>query len=523
MNNQPPILWVDDEIDVLRPHIILLQQRGFNVETATNGADAIELAREKNYGLVFLDESMVGLSGLDTLIQLKAENAQRPVVMVTKNEQESIMEEAIGRKIDDYLTKPVNPAQILAVCKKYLETKKITEQKVTQDYMQSFAQISAKLYQRLEWSDWVDIYQKLVAWSIELDAHPELGFDQTLRDQWRECNQAFSTFVEENYQDWLTDKPSEGNPILSPHIMDEFVVPSLKQQGKNTIFFVLDCMRLDQWQILEELILPLFSVRKSYYSSILPTATPYSRNAIFSGLYPKDLQKHYPQWAPSENDEEHKQNAHEKDLLQSFLKRRMIELRNDVQYIKIIDTDFGKKIENDIHRIAKNHCTAIVVNAMDMIAHSRSDYAILKEIAPDESAYRTLTKSWFQHSSLYGMLKTLSTMKDVNIIITTDHGSIRCLRGVKAFGDRETSTNLRYKMGKNVKADSRHALLVNKPEQYRLTADSQLSNMIVAKEDHYFVYPTDYNYYNNKYKDTFQHGGISLEEMLLPVVILEAR
>lgn len=522
MDSTKSILWVDDEIDLLRPHIILLQQRGYSVSTATNGEDAVELARSNNYGLVFLDESMVGMSGLDTLLQLKAQDASRPVVMVTKNEQESIMEEAIGRKIDDYLTKPVNPAQILAACKKFLEAKKIAEQKITQDYFQGFNEITRRLFDRMEWSDWLEIYQKLVNWSIELDAHPELGFAQTLRDQWRECNQQFSKFVEENYRDWLTDKPQQGNPLLSPHIMDEYVVPSVKK-AKHTIFFVIDCMRLDQWLVMEEFIRPLFNVTKSYYSSILPTATPYARNAIFSGLFPMDIAKHYPQWAPNEMQDEHSQNAHEKDLLNALLKRRSLQLRNEMQYIKIIDTDFGKKIENDIHRIAKNHLTAIVVNAVDMIAHSRSDYAILKEIAPDESAYRTLTRSWFQHSSFYGMLRTLAGMKDVNIIITTDHGSVRCMHGVKAFGDRDTTTCLRYKMGRNVKTEERNAIIVKNPEDYRLARDTVTSNMIIAKEDFFFVYPTDYHHYLNKYRDSFQHGGISLEEMILPVVILEAK
>ncbi|MBL7998294.1 MAG: bifunctional response regulator/alkaline phosphatase family protein [Candidatus Kapabacteria bacterium] len=522
MDRSKSILWVDDEIDLLRPHIILLQQRGYMVETATNGEDALTLAQSNHYGLVFLDESMVGMSGLDTLLGLKLQDASRPVVMVTKNEQESIMDEAIGRKIDDYLTKPVNPAQILAACKKFLEAKKIVEQKFTQTYFQGFNEISQRLNDNLTWNDWLDIYQKLVGWSMELDTHPELGFAQTLNDQWRECNRIFSRFVEKNYADWLTDKPKEGNPLLSPHILDEFVLPRVKK-AKHTIFFVVDCMRLDQWLVMEEFLRPLFNVTKSYYSGILPTATPYARNSIFSGLYPADIAKHYPQWAPDESRDEHSQNAHEKDLLGAYLKRKFVELNNDLQYIKIIDTDFGKKIENDITRIAKNHFTAVVVNAMDMIAHSRSDYAILKEIAPDESAYRSLTRSWFQHSSLYGMLRTLAGMKDVNIVITTDHGSVRCLHGVKALGDRDTSTCLRYKMGRNVKADDKNAMQIKNPAQYRLPQTSMTTNMIIAKEDYYFVYPTDFNHYLSKYRDSFQHGGISLEEMILPVVILEQR
>ncbi len=522
MEQQKTILWVDDEIDLLRPHIILLEQRGYQVATAANGEDAIELCKTHSYGLVFLDESMVGMSGLDVLLELKAQDASRPVVMVTKNEQESLMDEAIGRKIDDYLTKPVNPAQILAACKKFLESRKIAEQKITQDYFQGFNEISRRLMEPLGWNDWLEIYQKLVQWSMDLDAHPELGFTQTLRDQYQECNRLFSKFVTEGYRDWLEDKPSANKPLLSPHILDEYIVPRMRN-GRNTVFFVIDCMRLDQWLVMEELLRPLFNVQKSFYSSILPTATPFARNSIFSGLYPADLAKHYPQWAPNDADSEHSQNAHEKELLEAFLKRRYIDLPNELHYLKIIDTDFGKRVENDIHRLAKGRLTAIVVNAVDMIAHSRSDHAIMKEIAPDESAYRSLTKSWFLHSSFYGMLKTLAGMPNVDIVITTDHGSIRCLHGVKVLGDRDTTTNLRYKIGRSVKAEDRHAMQVKNPEDLRLPREAVTQNMIIAKEDYYFVYPTDYHHYLNKYKDGFQHGGISLEEMILPVVILEPK
>jgi DNA-binding response OmpR family regulator len=518
------ILWVDDEIDILRPHIILLEQRGYKVDTATNGEDAIEMAGKKRYDLVFLDESMVGMSGLDTLSVLKDIDKSTPVVMVTKNEQESLMEEAIGRKIDDYLTKPVNPTQILAACKKFLESQRIAEQKITQSFHQDYSQLTRKLMDRMEWSDWLDVYLKLVERSIELDQHPDVGLEQSLRGQWKECNAEFSKFIENEYPDWLTDKRSEGGPLLSPHIADQFLMPKLAN-GRPTFFIVVDCMRLDQWLMMEEFIRPMFSVQRDYYCSILPTATPYARNSIFAGLYPTDINKHYPQYTIDERGtDEHTLNRHEKELLQLLLQRRRVQLKNDLTYIKIIDTDFGKRIEADILRHAKNHLTAIVINAVDMIAHSRSDYPILKEIAPDESAYRSLTRSWFQHSSFYGILRALSTVKDVQIVITTDHGSVRCMRGSKVIGDRETTTNLRYKIGRNVQADSRDAMIVRDPQSMRIpTGPGSSTSVVIAKEDHYFVYPTDYNRYLAKYKDSFQHGGISLEEMILPVVTLEPR
>lgn len=522
------ILWVDDEIDLLRPHIILLQHRGYNVLTATNGDDAIEMFREHHPNLVFLDENMIGMSGLDTLSRLKDIDFSVPVVMVTKNETESVMEEAIGRKINDYLTKPVNPAQILAACKKFLESEKITSQKFTQDYLQGFNEISRRLMEDLSWADWVEIYDRLVDWSMELDRYPDLGLSETLNNQWRECNAAFSAFIEDHYKQWLKNPDDPQNPILSPRIVDKYVLPHLKSTEAKpadspVFFFVVDCLRLDQWMLMEELLRPLFTIQKEFYCGILPTATPYARNAIFAGLFPSDIQKHYPDFWVEGSGDDHSQNKFEKELLQKFFERRRLKLKNDIKYVKIIDTDFGKKIENEILTYAANQLNAIVVNVVDMIAHSRSDYPILKEIAPNESAYRSLTRSWFLHSSLYGMLKLLATVKNAKIIITTDHGSVRCLRGAKALGDKDTSTCLRFKFGRNVKADRRNAVIIEKPEEYNLPRHSVTTNYIIAKEDYYFVYPTDYNHYLNYYRDSFQHGGISMEEMILPVLTLEPK
>ncbi|MGA0045948.1 MAG: response regulator [Candidatus Kapaibacteriota bacterium] len=519
------ILWVDDEIELLKPHLMLLEQRGYHVITATNGEDAIELVQTEPLNLVFLDETMVGISGLETLSVIKEMHPSLPVVMVTKNEQESLMEDASGRKIDDYLTKPVNPTQILAACKKFLDSRRIAEARITQDFQQEYSSITRRLMDRLDWSEWLDIYLKLVQRSVELDHHADVGLSQSLNDQWKECNAAFCKFIEQDYLSWLgdRDKRQEGMPLLSPHILDQFLVPRL-QNGRPTFFIVVDCMRLDQWLVMEQHLRGMFSIDRHYYCGILPTSTPYARNSIFAALFPPDINKHYPQFAIDERGtDEHTLNKNEKELLQLFLKRRRITLKNDLQYIKIIDTDFGKRIEQDILRYAKNQLTAIVINAVDMIAHSRSDYPILKEIAPDEPAYRTLTNSWFQHSSFYGILKYLSTVKDVQIVITTDHGSVRCLRPSKVIGDRDTTTNLRYKIGRNVKGEERDAMIIRNPEEYKIPAPGLATTCVIAKEDRYFVYPTDYNKYVAKYRDSFQHGGISLEEMILPVVVLEPR
>lgn len=517
------ILWVDDEIELLKPHIILLNQRGYEVDTATNGEDAMEKVRNTHYGLIFLDESMIGISGLETLPHLKEIDPATPVVMVTKNEAESLMEDAIGNKIDDYLTKPVNPAQILLSVKKFLESSRIEEEKFTHNYLKGFNELTYKMMGKMYWSDWVELYQKLVHWSIELDRFPNSSLRDTLQEQFKNANAEFSKYVEDNYQYWIKYKYDEADPVLSPHLLDRHFTDTVKS-NKPTFLFVIDCLRYDQWLMMQELLSPYYSFKTDFYCAILPTATQFARNALFAGLFPADIKKHYPQWWVSDvNSEDHKLNAFERELMEAWAERRRLKIKNKINYVKIFDTDFGNKIEKEIQNYTNNHINVIVINAVDMIAHSRSDYAILKEIAPDESAYRSLTRSWFRHSNLYGMLTQLAQNKDINVVITTDHGSIRCMRGVKVLGDRDTSTNLRFKFGRNVKAESKHALQIQKLEEFRLPNQGITVNNIIAKEDYYFVYPTDYHHYLNRYKDSFQHGGISLEEMIVPYVQLTPR
>lgn len=522
-SNKGRILWIDDEIEHLRAHILFLSEKGYEVQIATNGEDGIEMIKANDYDLIFLDEMMLGLSGFETLTGIREINPYIPVIMITKNEAESLMEEAIGRKINDYLTKPVNPTQILVICKKYLESSQISEEKLIQNFHQEITQLRYKFNESLNWWEWIDIYLRLVNWSIELDKFTNLGFSDTLRDIWREANSIFSTFIESNYQNWIFSTPNNEIPTFSPQIVEKYLIPELNS-NKNVFFFVIDCLRLDQWLIMEEILQQFFNISKHYFFSILPTATPYARNSIFAGLYPIEIQKYYPKfWVGELNTEDHKQNAFEKELLEEQLKRKKIILRSNLVYIKIHETEFGKRIENDIHRHTQNHLTSIVVNSVDMIAHSRSDFAILKEIAPNESAYRSLTRSWFLHSSLLGMLKTISTYPNIKVILTTDHGAIRCMRGVKVLGDKETSTSLRYKFGKNVKSDPKYSMQVQNLEDLRLPKISVTVNNIIAKEDFYFVYPTDYHFYLQRYKDSFQHGGISLEEMIIPLVIMDPK
>ena len=514
------ILWVDDEIDLLRAHVKLLEQKGYDVETATNGEDAVEMVRDRDFDLVFLDEIMPGMGGLKTLSAIKDLSPALPVVMITKNEAESLMEEAIGSKITDYLLKPINPTQVLLTCKKILDAHKITGEVLSRDYARDFQSISSGLSTAMTERDWIDLYLRLTGWELELEQHPELGLTQTLVDQRREANSEFAKYVEQHYHSWI--QSSERPVLLSPDIVEHYVLPEL--DGDNSVFlFVIDCLRLDQWLVMEPLVSDMFTIEREYYFSILPTATPYARNAIFGGMFPQDLEKRFSDIWVSGQDDEASRNQHERELLESLLERKRIRLKPEMKYIKILDPDFARQIEGNILSYAQGKLTAIVVNFIDMLAHGRSDSPLLREIAPDESAYRSLTRSWFQHSSLFNMLRTLSELKNVRILITTDHGSVRCLRGAKIVGDREASTNLRYKYGRNLKVDARHAFFVKDPSEFRLPRHSVTTNYVLAKEDYYFVYPTDYHRYLNQYRDSFQHGGISMEEMILPVVRLVPR
>ncbi len=520
MENKEIILWVDDEIDLLKSNIMFLKQKGYVVYEATNGDDAVQFIKENDIDLVFMDEMMPGKGGLETLSEIKDLKPNLPVVMVTKNETESLMEDAIGKKINDYLLKPVNPKQVLLVCKKFLEGNKLQGNQVSRDYIQEFNQISVSLMNDPDWNDWVNIHAKMTNWEMELDEHPDLGLKQTATDQRRECNVEFSKFVERNYLKWVSD--GGNRPVLSNEIAEKYLIPEI-EKNKSVFFFVVDCMRLDQWVMMEKYLDRYYRISKEYYCSLLPTATPYCRNAIFAGMYPSDIEKHYPNLWKTSDDDENSKNNFEKEFLQKLLERKKVKLRNELKYTKIMDSDFSRGVENKILSYCNNHLNAIVINFLDMISHSRSDTAILKEIAPDESAYRSLTESWFEHSSFFGMLRQLSTKSGVKIIITTDHGSIRCLHGVKAMGDRESATNLRYKYGRNVKAEPRNAILIKNPTEYKLPVRNGIVNYIIAKEDFYFVYPTDYHKYLNYYNDTFQHGGISMEEMILPIAILESK
>ena len=520
---KPQILWVDDEIEMLKSHIIFLEEKGYQIDTVTNGEDAIHSVSEKEYSLIFLDEMMAGMGGLETLSKIKEIKPNVPVVMVTKSEEESLMNDAIGQKIKDYLIKPVVPSQMLMVCKRILDGQKISGEYVQSDYLKDFGQISMALQNNLEYDDWIDIYLKLVNWDLELDEHPEVNLRETLDSQRKEANQEFSKFVEKNYIKWINSVGEIGTPKLTTEIVSDYVLPEVQNAKGPVFFFVLDCLRADQWLVMEKNIHNLFNIKKDYYYSILPTATPYARNSLFAGLFPSDIEKYYPDLWVTGKDDERSMNKNEKELLQKLVDRKNIKLKNDLKYMKIIDPEVGRNFESHISSHRNTNFMAVVVNFLDMIAHGRSDSDILKEIAPDEAAYRSLTNSWFMHSSLIGMFKEISKMKNAKIIITTDHGSIRSMRGSKVLGDREASTNLRFKYGRNLKADDKHSIFVKDPLDYKLPRRGVTISYIFAKEDYYFVYPTDYNKYLSHYKDSFQHGGVSMEEMILPIVTMESK
>jgi CheY-like chemotaxis protein len=520
MANPSRILWADDEIDLLRPHILFLESRGYAVTSVTNGSDAVEQVRDGQFDVILLDEQMPGLDGLATLAEIRRLDSAVPVVLVTKSEEERLMEEALGGQINDYLTKPVNPSQILLTCKRLLERTRLESERVSQDYLQDFARISASFQAPLSHSDWIGIYEQLVTYDRRLEA--DEGVRQVLTDQYREANRAFGRFIEENYADWIArvdDPPGEDRPVLSHEVVPRFVLPHTGK-GRPVIFFVIDCMRYDQWLEFEPLLQPLFTMERSWHYSILPTATPYSRNAIFAGLLPVDIARRYARiWSQGEDDEVSR-NRNEEEFLVDHLKRRHLDLRT--RYRKIIATQDGRDFAGTVNEYLQADLSAVVVNFVDILAHSRSDSDVLREIAPDERAYRALTRTWFEHSWLYQAFQTLAAA-DCTIVITTDHGVVRSLRETRVLGDRETSTALRYKYGRNLKCDERHAILVEEPEAFGLPNQGPRSNFIIAKEDYYFVYPTNYHRYVNLYRDTMQHGGASLEEMVLPVITLRPR
>lgn len=512
------ILWVDDEIDLLKPHIIFLQGKGYHVDTINNGGEAIDMVSEKHYDLIFLDENMPGLNGLETLVQIKAIHNSLPVVMITKSEEESIMDDAIGSQISDYLIKPVNPKQILLSIKKNLDTKRLVSQKTTSNYQQEFRQIGMDLAMVNDPQGWVDLYKRLIYWELELDKLEDEGLNEILLTQKKEANSQFFKFIERNYQDWF--EGDEDTPLMSHTVFKERINPLLKQK-ENVFWVVIDNLRQDQWKIIQPTLEEYFITEEeeSFYS-ILPTATQYARNAMFAGLMPLEIKNRFKDKWIDDLDDEGK-NLYEKDFIEDQLKRLG---HGDLKfsYNKITNHGQGKKLAENMRNLRDNALNVVVYNFVDMLSHSKTDMKVIRELADNDKAYRSLTLSWFKNSPLLDIIKSAKSL-NAKVVICTDHGTINCGDPTKIVGPKDINTNLRYKVGRNMTYQNKDVYEVKDPENIHLPKLNINSAFVFAKEDLFFAYPNNFNHYVKYYRNTYQHGGISLEEMIIPFAILSPK
>lgn len=512
------ILWADDEIDLLKVQVLFLEAKGYHVVTANNGDSAIELAHSQNFDIIFLDENMPGLSGLETLYQIKNFLPTIPIIMITKSEEEDIMDEAIGSKISDYLIKPVNPNQILLAIKKNVDKKRLITRKTTSAYQTDFAKLGMQINETRTFNEWVDVYKKLVYWELELERSNDDAMDDILKMQKSEANNNFTRFIKKNYLSWFEDFDDE-RPLLSPDIFKHKIYPLLKE-GKKVCWIVIDNLRFDQWRIIEPAIREHYNIdEESLFCSILPTATQYSRNAMFAGLMPYEIKQLYPKLWVDDEDEGGK-NLNEHLLLEKQIERNISHVK--FAYEKISNLKAGRKLATNIKQLTSNQLTVVVYNFIDMLSHARTDMEMIRELANDESAYRSLTLSWFEHSPLLDLFNELAE-QDIKVVIATDHGTIKVNNPIKVVGDKTTTTNLRYKQGKNMNFNHKEVFQVSKPSRAHLPVSHISSKYIFATNDDFFAYPNNYNYYVKYYKDTFQHGGISLEEMIIPLIVLSPK
>lgn len=517
MDQQISILWVDDEIDLLKPYIIFLEDKGFDVAITTNGEDAIDLCRDEPFDIIFLDENMPGMNGLETLQHIKDILPGVPVVMITKSEEEDIMEEAIGSKIADYLIKPVNPQQILMSIKKNVQAHEIRSKKITSDYQSEFAKLGMLINDCRDFDDWVQVYKALIHWDLEMD-DMESEMIEILRMQHSEASAQFCKFISRNYSEWMEGNRAD-RPMMCHDVMKEKILPLL-DNGEKVFFMVIDNLRADQWRMIRETLSEDYATEDDeIYSSILPTATQYARNSLFAGLLPSDIKKMYPKFWVDEDSEEGK-NQFESELVGTCLDR----FRKDYSYSyhKVNESSFGTRVLNNIDQLLHNDLNVVVFNFIDMLSHSRTESRAIRELATDESAYRALALSWFNHSSTKSFFKRLAE-ENVKIVVTTDHGAIRVQNPEKVIGDRNTNTNLRYKVGKNLSYNQRGVYEMHNPEKCGLPSLNVSSKYIFCYNESFFAYPNNFNHYVTYYRDTFQHGGISMEELLIPFSVLSPK
>jgi len=512
------ILWVDDEIHLLKPHVLFLKNKGYEVLTATNGVDALDLIRKEYFHAVLLDEMMDGLNGLAVLEKIKNLRPALPVIMITKNEEESLMEDAIGRKISDYLTKPINPSQILLALKKNLNGPDITRETQAQQYMNTFAEMNDRINENKgSLRHWARIHTDLCRWEIEFDETPREDLKNILNDQITEANYRFEKQVIDNYESWVN---GDADLPMSHQMMDSYVLPYLKEDRK-VLLLVIDCMRLDQWLMLSPVVYRRFDADLHHHVSILPTATPYSRNALFAGDHPENIHKKFPDLY-SDPESEESMNRYEHDLLEDYLERRGIAGSVSHKFQKIIQSQQGDQIAARFSDYSGTRFLAFVVNFVDILAHRRSESDILQEIVPNETSYRRIVRNWFENSYLLTILEKAAEM-DYTVVVTSDHGSRKVARGSLVKADKETTTSVRYKVGRNLKVSNKHALYLRDPERFHLPSPQVFTNYIFARSDYFFLYPNNMRKFEKIYPDTFQHGGISMHEMILPVAVLHPR
>lgn len=514
MADEKRVLWADDEIDLLKPHIMFLEGRGYAVTPVTNGDDAISSVAASAYDVVLLDENMPGRGGLDTLNAIQEISPGLPIVMITKSEEEHIMNEAIGQQIADYLIKPVNPSQILLALKRIFESSGIRKSTLTRDYVREMAQTSQKLMVGADAESWLEIAAWLALWDINMESIADPGLRQSHADLKREANAQFARFVESSYPDWVHD---DNRPMMSTDLMERIVFPRLRD-GERVAFVLIDCMRLDLWLAIRPMLDPYFNVSQSLYYSILPTATPYSRNAIFSGLFPEDIAKKLPKYWIEDPSIQGSRNRFERELLEANLERSKVSI-GSWKYQKIFNQEESAALKRQAATFASLDFTALVFNFLDILAHGRSESDILQELSPDETSFRRLLSTWFSQSILLEMLRTMAA-QGTTVVITTDHGAILVNKASLVHANREASPNLRYKFGSNLKVDGKTAIHVRKPSTYRLPATTPTKHYLLAKESNFFVYPNNFHHYERQFRDTLQHGGVSLEEMVLPCIVM---